>query len=256
MLVWYDLKSSQYEVLEQVDEYLLRKILNAHSKTPKEMLYLETGAIPIRFVIQNRRLSYLHHILTRNKNELISKVNYAQKRRPVRDDWSETVKNDIVETGLKLNEDDIRQMKRDNFTKVLKKKVRLAAYKYLIKIKDGHSKVKIIVHENLEGQKYIKCYKVRPPEKQLIFKLRSRMTNVKANFKSMYENLECNLCEKSTLQTDAHLLDCEALIQKCKTLANNYNAEYEDVFGIVMNRIESFLPVDATGPKHSFLMML
>ena len=67
MLVWYDLKSSQYEVLEQVDEYLLRKILNAHSKTPKEMLCLETGAIPIRFVIQNRRLSYLHHILTRNK---------------------------------------------------------------------------------------------------------------------------------------------------------------------------------------------
>ena len=87
------------------------------------------------------------------------------------------------------------------------------------------------MHENLEGQKYIKCYKVRTPEKQLIFKLRSRMTNVKANFKSMYENLESNLCEKSTLQTDAHLLDCEALIQKCKTLANNYNAEYEDVFG-------------------------
>ena len=109
--VWYGLKSSQYEVLEQEDEYLLRKIFNAHCKTPKEMLYLETGAIPIRFVIQNRRLSYLHHILTPNKNELISKVYYAQKRRPVRDDWSETVKNDIVETDLKLKEDDIRQMK-------------------------------------------------------------------------------------------------------------------------------------------------
>ena len=116
----------------------------------------------------------------------------------------------------------------------------------------SNSKVKNIVHENLEGQKYIKCYEVRTPEKQLIFKLRSRMTNFKANVKSMYENLECNLCEKSTLQTDAHLLDCEALIQMCKTLANNYNAEYEDVFGIVKNRIESFLPVDATGPKHSF----
>ena len=94
--------------------------------------------------------------------------------------------------------------------------------------------------------------KMSQEEKQLIFKLRSRMTNVKTNFSSMYQNLECTLCEKGILQTDAHLLDCEALIQMCKTLANNYNAEYEDVFGIVKNRIESFLPVDATGPKHSF----
>ena len=35
---WWGVKKFCNE-LEEVDEYLLRQILNAHSKTPKEMLY-------------------------------------------------------------------------------------------------------------------------------------------------------------------------------------------------------------------------
>ena len=54
--VWYGLKSSQITELEQVDEYLLRKILNAHSKTAKEMLYLETAAVPIEFILKKQTL--------------------------------------------------------------------------------------------------------------------------------------------------------------------------------------------------------
>ena len=50
--VWYGVKEAHYSELEEVDEYLLRKILNAHSKSPKESLYLETGSIPIRYVIK------------------------------------------------------------------------------------------------------------------------------------------------------------------------------------------------------------
>ena len=48
--VWYGLKSTHITELEEVDEYLLRQILNAHSKTPKEMLHLETGTIPVEYV--------------------------------------------------------------------------------------------------------------------------------------------------------------------------------------------------------------
>ena len=31
-------------------------------------------------------------------------------------------------------------------------------------------------------------------------------------------------------QTDAHLLDCTKLIKNCPSLANNFDAEYEDIF--------------------------
>jgi len=80
--VWNGLTENDYKELEMVDEYLLRGILKSHSKVAKESIYLETGLLPIRFIIKKRRLNYLRHILSRDKEELISKVYYAQKRRP------------------------------------------------------------------------------------------------------------------------------------------------------------------------------
>ena len=103
--VWYGLTEKDYTDLEKVDEYLLRKILNAHSKTPIEALYLETGSLPIRFVIKKRRISYLYHLLTRDTDELISKFYFAQKRKPVKDDWALTVKYDMIDIDLGLNEE-------------------------------------------------------------------------------------------------------------------------------------------------------
>ena len=36
--VWYGLKQSDIDLLQEIYEYLLRKMLKAHSKTPKESL--------------------------------------------------------------------------------------------------------------------------------------------------------------------------------------------------------------------------
>ena len=82
--VWYGISDDDIKQLEQVDEYLLRELLKAHSKTPIEALYQETGSIPLRFIIKNRRLNYLYHILSRDKNELISKVLLSQEQNPIK----------------------------------------------------------------------------------------------------------------------------------------------------------------------------
>ena len=76
------------------------------------MLYLETGAIPIKFIIKQRRLSYLHHILTRKDNELIKKVYMAQKRKSVNNDWVLTVKKDIDKIKLNLSDEEIAKFKK------------------------------------------------------------------------------------------------------------------------------------------------
>ena len=64
----------------------------------------------------------------------------------------------------------------------------------------------------------------------MLFKLRTRMTNVKDNFKTMYDNLQCNLCDQGILQTDSHLLYCKTIIDNCPMLANDMDTEYEDIF--------------------------
>ena len=77
-----------------MDLDLLRKILNAHSKTPSEAFFLELGKYPLRFVLAKRRLMYLWHILNRDTDELIWKVYQTQKLKCSRGDWYEVVVED------------------------------------------------------------------------------------------------------------------------------------------------------------------
>ena len=72
--------------LEEVDECFLRRILNAHSKTPIEALYLELGCTPLRYIIKSRRINYLHYLTKLKKDELLSRFFQAQMKLPVKGD--------------------------------------------------------------------------------------------------------------------------------------------------------------------------
>ena len=63
---WHAISEEELRMLETVDEHLLRSLVNGHSKTSLEFLYLEAGAIPIRFIISRRRLILLQTILKRS----------------------------------------------------------------------------------------------------------------------------------------------------------------------------------------------
>ena len=84
---WYNLTSRDISRLEEIDEQMLRKMLFAHSKTPIELLYLETGSIPIRFILMSRRLNFLHYILNEDENSLIYQFLMAQSKNPGKYDW-------------------------------------------------------------------------------------------------------------------------------------------------------------------------
>ena len=60
---WYGLTLTDIEQLEVVDQFLLKRILEAPSSTPKVSLYLEMGCLPIRFIIKSRRIMFLHYII-------------------------------------------------------------------------------------------------------------------------------------------------------------------------------------------------
>ena len=48
---WHNVSQDDLNILEKVDEALLRGILKAHSKIPLEALFLETSSIPIRLIV-------------------------------------------------------------------------------------------------------------------------------------------------------------------------------------------------------------
>ena len=128
---WQGLDEKDIILLEKFDEALLCGILTAHPKIPLEALYLETKSVPIRFIIASRRIMYLHTILQKDETEMVKKAYEVQKINPSTGDFIEIVKQDCEKIGLDLSDEEISQISKQQFRKIVKSKILKAAFLFL-----------------------------------------------------------------------------------------------------------------------------
>ena len=126
---WHNLIEADLRNLEKIDEGLLSKVLATPITTPKEMLYLELGVIPIRFIIKSRRLNFLKYLLVQPCDSLVRQVLEAQLKHPTRNDWGQTIKHDLEEIGLEI--DDVNNMTKKYFRTFVRNKTEAMAFEYL-----------------------------------------------------------------------------------------------------------------------------
>ena len=108
---------------------------------------------------------YLHHILTREDDHLISRVFSAQMSDPSKNDWCNQISDDLAEFGLDyLGFSDIREMKKYKFKKLVKETLINTVINYLESIKG--SKTTNIKSDNLDIQTYLKSKKLTLNEKK------------------------------------------------------------------------------------------
>ena len=222
---WYNLGKNDIDHLEQSDEQLLRSILEAGKSTPKIMLYLEMGCLPIRFILMKRRINFLHLMLHENKDSLLFKFLVAQKSNPIKGDWCRTVEEDLQSLGLELSYDQIYAMSEYSLTNLLNKQSKIKALEYLNNEKK--SKTKHIIHRELILQPYLKPGNMSNIQRKFIFKLRSRMLDVKVNFPGTQENLLCELCGEHNDDQES-LLVCEKLDESNSLVTKS--PDYKDLF--------------------------
>ena len=235
---WYNVTDKEMSSLESVDEMFLRKVLSAHSRTAKELLYLETGNIPIRFILMTRRLTFLHYILNEEESSLIHEVFTAQCNNPVKGDWILTVKENIDELQIQMTFLEIKSMSKDTFKNLVKDNVKTAAFNYLTKVQETHSKSKSIKYKQFELQAYLKSRnKMNIMEKSFIFGARTRMLDLKSNFKIGQSDLICRGCFKAE-ETQEHLLVCPSLADN-SILDTSYFPQYLDLFSDETEKIEN-----------------
>ena len=228
---WHAISEEELRMLETVDEHLLRSLVNGHSKTSLEFLYLEAGAIPIRFIISSRRLMFLQTILKRSEDELTRRVYMAQKDDPVKGDFVNLVKSDLEMFDGSIDQEYIQLKSKSSLKEEIKEKIRKAAFKYLKEKQNGHSKIKGIQYTHLQTQTYMTSQLFRNEEVNLIHGLRSRSVNVKCNFRTRYQNnLLCPLCEKED-DDQPHLLSCVELLNGFKDEdIVKVKSVYQDIF--------------------------
>ena len=212
---WYNVTKAELDYLETVDLMLLRNILKAPKTTPKEMLYLELGCLPLRNLIQKRGMSFLYYILHQDPDSMLFKFLKTQLISRNSKDWATTVLKDMDELKLGISIDDIKDMKKSSFKRMIDERTEEKCLNDLNGIKSRHSKVVDVEHSKLQMRNYFKPNGINQTKEeiQLIFKLRSRMTDIKMNFKGIYDQLKCNACEKEE-ETQEHIIKCEELLKR------------------------------------------
>ena len=210
---WHGVTDAHIASLESLDLTLLKGILNAHGKTTKEFLYLECGVVPLKWIIVQRRINFLKHILSRDDSELLKKVYLAQKEHPTRGDFVKLVEKNIQEIGMTYEQATSSQMSKTK----LKNHIRNVAFQELLQQQSTHKKVKTIVYKELKVQPYLQSELLTTKEKNMLTALRSHsVRGIRHNFSKMYKKaLFCPLkCESETFQKDdtqSHILTCKAL---------------------------------------------
>ena len=90
--------------------------------TPLEGIYLELGILSLNTIIKTRRINFLYYLVTRNESEIISKVFRKQWNNPVKSDWTEKVKADLIDFKIEINLSEIKSKSKHSFKKYVKVK--------------------------------------------------------------------------------------------------------------------------------------
>ena len=206
------------------------------------MLFLELGCVPLRLIIRSKRMNFLHYILNQPDESIIKSVFNEQLSNPSRNDWVKLIDQDMKCLKIGLTYDKIQIMSKNSFKNFINKKIREAALEYLTILKKKHSKVDTIEHASLQIQAYFSADDSEKTIKNIqdLFKIRSRMLDVKTNYKGNYTEYNCDECKIIGLEnedTQSHLLKCP-IINAGKT---ELHSEYSDIFVMNVN-----LQIDVT----------
>ena len=226
---WFNLTNPELNLLESIDLMFLRSLLKAPKSTSKEMFFLELGISPLRNLIRQRRLNFLHYILNQGADSMIFKVFEKQCETRTAKDWVTTVLSDLDILGLNLTFQDIQTMNKIKWKNVVKQRVAENTFEDLENMKKKHSKVHNIKHKRLEMQSYFLPgkEKVTQEDMQWIFKIRCREIHVKMNLQGLYDSFECEICKKE-IETQEHVYKCKEIWKLSKYDEENIS-EYEEI---------------------------
>ena len=221
---YYGLSEHQIRQIERIEEEFLRKLFKTSKGCPISQLYLEAGHIPARFQIFKNRLLFLKYILEQDSNSLINKFLKLQLNHPNKGDWASSCLKDLKFLEIRLNMEEIKDIRKNAFVSLINISVNKKALEYLQKMRG--KKGQEIEYREIKMADYLMPYgeSLTISEKRFIFAMRNRMIEIPENFPTKYENedVNCKQCGKTENMKHVYM---------CNMNHENKDIQYEKIFG-------------------------
>ena len=183
-----------------------------------------------------RRIMYWWHILHAKKSDMLVKVYNVQRVSHVQGDWTRLLDLDKKMFKIYQSDEEVSTMSRFKMKNYVKKRGRELTLDYIEGLKKKHSKSEHFETSNLKTADYLTDNRFTKSQRELLFKLRSKTVQVKANFRNgNIQNMICEICQLFTC-TQEHVLQCPVLTQKC-TIVNTANVKHSFIYGNVEQQL-------------------
>ena len=145
------------------------------------------------------------------------------------------IQNEKLKYNISLSDDQISQMSKRSFKKIVDQKIEAIALLELLKCKKSKAQNIISYFNNKNKtsmQPYLKTEMLSTVEKRTLFLLRSKNFNVKSNHKYMFDisDMKCRIClDPESYEDEIHtFLECQILLDG---LSVDKKVKFEDIYG-------------------------
>ena len=217
------------------------------------LMLLEGGLLPIKHIIISRRLNYLQNLLKSDSSSLSKQVFLEQCKKPNKQDWATQILKDLDEFQISLTFNEIENLSKYQFKKIVKKASYKSAFKYLIGEKEKQSKGENLNYLYLKTQNYLKPGTgLTTQDMKQIYSIRTRNLFLKSNFPGMFTDNKCVNINCNEKDTEYHLFYADCF--KTKNIIVQNGTEFNQIFSndvptqktikdIIMDRYQSRLKV-------------
>jgi hypothetical protein len=117
------------------------------------------------------------------------------------------------------------------------KQITQKACEYLTELQMKHSK-SLFLHQESSMKEYLTTDQLTVAQKQLLFKLRSRVTPNKSNYKNKYKNdMSCTLCKDNQTEENVSHLLCRPFLTQLVT--DIVTIQCQDIFGNLEQQVKA-----------------
>ena len=228
-----ELTKTEKNSLNKLLDNIIKRILKTPQGTPRESLYIESNLLDIETIIEKKRIGMMYRI-HQHPNTITEEITKPTSK------WM--INTQEITKKYNIDKDYLLNLTKRKAKKLIRKSVHKTFRKKIMANMENKTKIDYLLKHYTPGEKTNYTNNLNRQEVSTLFKTRTRMIDIKGNYKNKYPDQTCRLC-KNNNETQEHVLEeCRISVEKnLKTTMYNLSARSSTIQRKTIRKIQEII---------------